>query len=135
VKSIVVHHVKYLPKELAQGILYVSREYAVAGHLCGCGCGAKVVTPLSPVEWTYLERNGRPTLDPSIGNWQLPCRSHYFIADGQIHFAGQWSDEQITAGRSDEVRRRQVHYEAMDRNRGFWHRLVHWIYKLLGLRK
>jgi hypothetical protein len=99
VNRITLQRVQYLPRELAPGILYVSDEFAVAGHLCACGCGNKVVTPLGPAEWTFTERNGRPTLHPSIGNWQLPCRSHYVIAEGQIRWGDQWSEAQVFAGR------------------------------------
>jgi hypothetical protein len=127
VKTIILQHMKYMPKELSQGILYVSREYAVAGHVCACGCGAKVITPLGPAEWTYFERNGRPTLRPSIGNWQLPCQSHYFITDGQIEFAGLWSDAQIAAGRHAEEQRRQDYYQSTRRERGF----LHWLWSLV----
>lgn len=69
--------VKYLPKDLEQEILYVSEEFGIAGHLCPCGCKNKIMTPLDPSEWSFKERNNKPTLYPSIGNWQLPCRSHY----------------------------------------------------------
>ena len=131
-KTIVVSHVNYLPKEISQGTLYVSKEYAVAGHLCACGCGVKVITPLRPTEWTYSERNGCPTLYPSIGNWQMPCRSHYFITEGQIQWASQWSDAQITAGRSAEEQRRQAYYDSIDRERGFWRRLWSWVRKLFA---
>ena len=125
--TISLHRVKYMPSELAQGILYVSSEYAVAGHLCVCGCGAKVITPLGPAEWTYSERDGYPTLYPSIGNWQLPCRSHYFITKGRIQWAGQWSDAQVAAGRNAEEQRRQAYYQSIDRGRGFWARLWNWV--------
>ena len=75
VNIVTLERVKYLPRELLPGTLYVSKEFAVAGHLCACGCGSKVITPLGPAEWTFSERKGRPTLRPSVGNWQLPCRS------------------------------------------------------------
>jgi hypothetical protein len=132
VKTVTLQHVKYVPKELSQGILYVSSEYAVAGRLCACGCGTKVITPLGPAEWTYSERNGRPTLRPSIGNWQLRCRSHYFITGGQIEFAGLWSDDQIAAGRNAEEQRRQDYYQSMHRERGFWHLLWSLIRRFFG---
>ena len=131
-KTVVVDHVNYLPKELSQGILYVSKEYSVAGHLCACGCGAKVITPLGPAEWTYSEQNGRPTLYPSIGNWQMTCRSHYFIANGQIQWASEWSDAQIAAGRSAEEQRRQAYYQSRDHKRGFWRWLWNLVSKLFS---
>jgi hypothetical protein len=132
VKKISVQHVKYLPKQLSEGILYVSSEYAVAGHLCGCGCGTKVITPLGHAEWTFLEREGRPTLRPSIGNWQIPCRSHYFITDGQVEFAAQWSDAEIAAGRHAEERRRREYYESTYGKRGLLHRIWGFVNKVFG---
>jgi hypothetical protein len=132
VNRIALQRVQYLPRELAAGILYVSEEFAVAGHLCACGCGNKVITPLGPAEWTFTEHKGRPTLCPSIGNWQLPCRSHYVIAEGQIRWGDQWSEAQVVAGRRAEEHRRQAYYAARER-RGRWHRLWSWARKLLGL--
>lgn len=130
--TIALERVTYLPKQLAPGVLYVSEEYGVAGHLCACGCGQKVVTPLNPAAWTFSERNGRPTLRPSIGNWQLPCRSHYLITAGDIDWAGQWSEAQIIAGRVAEQQRRESYYAGLDRERGFWAWLRRWLRKLFG---
>jgi hypothetical protein len=132
ISTLQLAHVKFLPRELTPGVLYVSREYAVAGHLCACGCGNKVMTPLGPAEWSFSERDGRPALRPSIGNWQLPCRSHYVITDGRILWADQWSDTQILAGRQAEESRRQAHYAALDRERGFWRRLWKYVRALFS---
>lgn len=129
---IALQRIKYLPRELAPGILYVSQEFAVAGHLCACGCGNKVITPLGPAEWTFRQRNGRPSLHPSIGNWQLLCRSHYVIVDGQIHWGDQWSDAQVAAGRHVEEQRRQAYYASCAR-RSLWRRTWIWVRTLLGL--
>jgi Family of unknown function (DUF6527) len=132
VNTITLQRVQYMPRELSPGILYVSEEYAVAGHLCVCGCGSKVITPLGTAEWTFSERNGRPTLRPSIGNWQLPCRSHYLITDGRIQWSGQWSDAQVAAGRRAEEQRRQTYYASLDRERGFWPQLWKSVRKFFG---
>jgi hypothetical protein len=133
VNSIALQRVKYVPKDLAPGILYVSDEYAIAAHLCICGCANKVVTPLGPAEWTFSERNGRPTLRPSIGNWQLACRSHYVISDGQIQWADQWTDAQVATGRQAEEHQRQAHYASLGREQGLWTRAWKFLRKLLGL--
>jgi hypothetical protein len=61
------------------GVLYVSPGYATVTHLCCCGCGAEVVTPLSPTDWKLTFDGVAISLSPSVGNWSLPCRSHYFI--------------------------------------------------------
>jgi hypothetical protein len=132
VKTISLKRVKYLPRELAPGILYVSEEYAVAGHLCACGCGSKVITPLGPAEWSFMDRGGLPTLSPSVGNWQLPCRSHYVITAGRIRWAGQWSDAAILAGRQAEEQRRRTHYESLPVKRGLWATVWSSIRRLFG---
>jgi len=43
--------VEFIPAKPEEGILYISIEYKTATHLCACGCGERVVTPLSPVDW------------------------------------------------------------------------------------
>lgn len=65
--------------------LYVSLEYRTAVHLCACGCGTKVVTPLGPNDW-LLTFDGTISLRPSIGNGQQSCRSHYYINHNQIEW-------------------------------------------------
>src|SRR5438876_809077 len=94
-----------MPPALEPGVLYVSEEFEVAGHLCACGCGNKVMTPLGPAEWSFEDVDGRPSLRPSIGNWQLPCRSHYWIIAGSVRWSGQWTAEEIEQGwRADEAK-------------------------------
>ncbi len=119
-----------MPKVLAPNVLYVSKEYSVAGHLCACGCGNKVVVPLGPAEWAFSEHKGLPTLWPSIGNWQLACRSHYLITDGQIQWSHKWSDKQIAAGRSAEEQKRQSYYASLERKNGFWASVWKWLQNL-----
>jgi len=82
-KEISMKFVKYIPDVLIDGILYVSLEFETAIHLCACGCGEKVVTPIRPGEWTLLVKDDKPTLSPSIGN-RFACKSHYFIRDGIV---------------------------------------------------
>src|SRR5438477_3753793 len=94
-----LERVRFMPKELQPGILYVSEEFGAAAHLCACGCGSKIRTPLAPTEWSLEETASGPSLRPSVGNWQKPCRSHYWIDRGEIKWAGQWTEEQIAAGR------------------------------------
>src|SRR5690349_19542611 len=101
-----LQRVHYMPKELAPGVVYVSDEFNIAIHLCPCGCGSKVKTPLGPAEWSVQETKSGPTLRPSVGNWQQPCRSHYWITGGQIVWAGTWTQEQVLAGRRHEEERR-----------------------------
>ncbi|HBG69171.1 MAG: hypothetical protein A2W93_07765 [Bacteroidetes bacterium GWF2_43_63] len=104
--------VYYLPKELDEGVLYVSKKFGIAGHLCPCGCMNKIITPLGPSEWSFIEVNNRPTLYPSIGNWQLPCRSHYWITKGVIIWSDQWSEERIDEGRQYEEEKKKKFYDS-----------------------
>jgi hypothetical protein len=106
--------VEYLPTDLEQGILYVSEEFGIAGHLCPCGCKNKIMTPLDPSEWSFKEINNEPTLYPSIGNWQLPCRSHYWVSGGNIEWSYDWSEEEIKAGRKEEEMKREAYYKDLE---------------------
>ena len=120
-----------MPKELKPGILYVSEEFGTAAHLCPCGCGSKNRTPLGPTEWTFTETQLGPSLDPSIGNWQRACKSHYWILNGEIIWAPQWTPREISAGRAHEYERRRRYYEAINRPRaGILARLLRRIAKL-----
>ena len=82
---------EFIPGELEDGILYISKRFGIAIHLCACGCGQKTVTDLKPRwsdGWTLTDDDGRITLRPSIGNFngENPYHAHYFITDNKI----QW---------------------------------------------
>src|ERR1035438_8131146 len=68
--------VEFIPKERQEGVLYISIPYAMTVHNCFCGCGLKVVTPISPVGWKLTFDGDTVTLSPSIGSSSFPCRSH-----------------------------------------------------------
>lgn len=108
--SIEHEFVEFIPSELPEGVLYVSIPYATAVHKCACGCGNKVVTPISLVDWQLLFDGDTVSLTPSIGNWQFPCRSHYWIRSDKVRWAGAWTDEQIAAGRQREARDRERYF-------------------------
>ena len=94
-RTIKPEFVDFIPEELDPGVLYVSMRYKSVAHLCCCGCGNKVVTPLSPTGW-QLSYNGKAiSLTPSVGNWKLECQSHYWIEDNQIEWAGRWSQSHV----------------------------------------
>jgi hypothetical protein len=86
----------------SRAVLYVSLPYATATHRCACGCGNEVVTPLSPADWQLHFDGVSISLTPSIGNWNFPCRSHYFIKHNNVQWARQWSQAEIEAGRANE---------------------------------
>ena len=89
--EIVPVFVEFIPDTMKQDILYISKEYHCAIHLCLCGCGNKVVTPLNHISeatgnkittgWDYTEKDGKVSLSPSIGNYNFPCQYHYIITN------------------------------------------------------
>lgn len=91
--------VSLIPEKIEAGILYISIEFKTAIHLCACGCGNEVVTPLSPSDWELIFDGESVSLYPSIGNWSLPCQSHYWIRKGGIKWAPTWSRTQIEENR------------------------------------
>lgn len=100
--------VEFVPKVLEPGVLYISEKYKTVSHLCACGCGDKVVTPLSPVEWQLRNEDGVVSLHPSIGNWNYACQSHYWIRRNRIIWSGSMTKSQIARvqarDRVDKVR-------------------------------
>lgn len=77
-------------RKLENGVLYISLKYNVAIHKCACGCGNEVITPFHERKGWVLSYNGKTvSLSPSIGNWNLPCQSHYWIQNGEVYWAGE----------------------------------------------
>ena len=128
-----LERVRYMPKTLQQGVLYVSEEFGTAAHLCACGCGSKIRTPLGPTDWAIEESQSGPTLRPSVGNWQQACESHYWIWRGDIRWAEKWTPHEIAAGRRGEQRRREAYYDALYRDKpNLLLRIWRWLKSLLN---
>jgi hypothetical protein len=104
--------VEFVPEQLEPEILYVSVQYKTMAHLCCCGCGKKVVTPISPTGWE-LTYNGRTvSISPSVGNWNLKCKSHYVISNSRVQWADRWSKRMIAAGFARDRQAKQDYYTA-----------------------
>ena len=101
---------EFIPAQLREGTLYVSIPYATAAHLCACGCGNKVVTPISPADWQLIFDGDSVSLMPSIGNWAFPCQSHYWIRSGGVRWARPWTAKEIAAGRAEDARDRDDYF-------------------------
>jgi hypothetical protein len=101
--------VEYVPPDLSDGVLYISIPYRTAVHRCACGCGNKVVTPISPADWQLFYDGDAVSLTPSIGNWGFPCRSHYWIDANEVQWSGDWTDKQIARGRARDDRDRAMY--------------------------
>lgn len=103
--------VKSIPSDLELGVLYVSMEYGAVVHSCCCGCGQEVVTPLTPTDW-HLEYDGEAiTLRPSVGNWTLPCRSHYIIRRNRVIECADWDDEMVEEKRRRDAQMKREFYK------------------------
>lgn len=102
--------VRNVPRELDQGVLYISMDYATAIHSCCCGCGDRVVTPFTPTDWRMTFDGESISLHPSVGNWNQKCRSHYVIQRNRVLEAGSWSKSQIEAESRRDKRAKAAHY-------------------------
>ena len=116
ISSIKPEFVEFIPAQLSPGVLYISKRYSTASHLCCCGCGLEVVTPLNPAKWRLIESNGSVSLNPSVGNWSFPCQSHYWISGNRVQWAGAMSAERVAAVKARD--RRDV--EALAREKPSW---------------
>ena len=105
-KTIRPEFVEFIPDVVKEGIIYISIRYATATHKCACGCGEIVVTPIRPTDWILTWNGETVTLNPSIGNWSLPCQSHYWIIEDRIVWARKWSTWEISAGRRRDRRKK-----------------------------
>ena len=99
--------VEFIPDELEEGVIYISIPYTTAAHLCACGCGTEVITPISPTDWEVTFDGENVSLSPSIGNWSFPCQSHYWIKRGRIQWSRTMTPGQIAAGRAASRRRKE----------------------------
>lgn len=104
--------VEFVPRELKPGVLYVSIPFATVIHKCCCGCGQQVVTPLAPSQWTLSFDGKSISLHPSVGNWNFPCKSHYWIRNNQVLWAKQWTKAQIAAGQHLDAKAVQDEFAA-----------------------
>jgi hypothetical protein len=111
-KTLIEHEfVEYIPDVLEAGRLYISIPFTTAVHKCFCGCGTEVVTPLSPTDWELTFDGKTVSLSPSIGSWNLSCKSHYWIRHNVVERARQWSRKEIDAGKAHDRLRKKRYYE------------------------
>lgn len=129
--------VEFVPQDLSEGVLYISIEYATAVHRCFSGCGEKVVTPLTPTDWSLIYDGDTVSLTPSIGNWGFNCQSHYWITHDEVVSAPKWTRDQIEAGRRQDFLAKRHLYEDQsvaarrgkdsEYSRGLLARVVAWV--------
>jgi hypothetical protein len=69
-----------------------------------------VVTPISPVGWKLIFDGETVTLSPSVGSWDFPCRSHYFIRHDTVVWGADMSREEIEWGRARDRNAPDEHF-------------------------
>jgi hypothetical protein len=109
-KALAHEFVEFIPDAIAEGKIYVSIAFATAVHKCACGCGKEVVTPLSPTDWKLIFDGKTVSLEPSIGNWGFPCRSHYWDRNNRALWAEDWSRARVDAKRAHDRRAKDEYY-------------------------
>ena len=108
--------IELVPDVLEDGVLYISVEYCSAIHKCVCGCGNKVVTPLSPTDWELTFDGKNVSLSPSIGNWNFECKSHYWIIKNRVKYARKWSSLEIEDSKKDDIKQKKQYFKKRKKN-------------------
>ncbi|MHB8561564.1 MAG: DUF6527 family protein [Thermoplasmataceae archaeon] len=110
IKRIRPEFVNYIPDNLENGVLYISIPYNTASHKCASGCNEVVVTPITPTDWTLVWDGDTVSLDPSIGNWSLPCRSHYWIRKNRVIWARKWDTMEVESNRILDLNHKKSYF-------------------------
>jgi hypothetical protein len=124
-----------MPDKFDEGVLYVSKEFGIAGHLCACGCENKVFTPIDVTEWDIKINNGKVSMWPSIGNGQLPCKSHYLILNDNIIWLNNINYQQYLRNLNSAHEARKKYYKEMDNNKSIFSNIKIFLKKLFKLFK
>lgn len=94
-----IQFVETVPSELKDGILYICISCNVIVHKCACGCGEKTVTPIDQKYGWKMNYDGQTiTLRPSIGNFSIPCQSHYYITENRVEWLEKYQQKDTKKG-------------------------------------
>lgn len=113
-KSLMPVFVDFVPDHLEDGVLYVCEQYKTAAHLCCCGCGEEVITPLTPADWLIKRRGNVVSLNPSIGNWNFACKSHYWIWKNQVIWDRKMSQWEIVLVQEKDKADKKAYIKAIN---------------------
>lgn len=114
--------VERIPRVLAPGVVYHNVEFEVAALVCACGCGHRI-SLLVPDGHRIDVEGDVPSITPSILVADAPCRSHYFITDGEVDWWPAMSARQAAAVMERQVER---HVSADLAGRPWWERGRRW---------
>ena len=61
-------------------------------------------------DWQLTFDGVRISLNPSNGNWNFECKSHYCIIKDEIKYSYLWTDKEVVAGRKKDSKRKKVFF-------------------------
>lgn len=93
-----------IPANLDPGIVYHSEEFELAAFLCPCDCGHRVML-LVPDSHSVWNQSGFATISPSVGVFDAPCKSHFFIRSGEVDWLNAFSPAQANSIMQRQVQR------------------------------
>lgn len=117
-------HVDFMPKSFEEGVLYISMKYRTASHRCCCGCGTRIVTPLRDTEYELIQHEGSISLYPSIGNWNHPCQSHYWIRNNRVIWCARMNRDEIQRGRAGDDALKNAYFGEPSPIQPWWRRAL-----------
>lgn len=96
--------VNRVPEILEEGVLYVCLECNLIVHLCACGCKEKVVIIIDPEHWQLRYDGEGISINPSIGNYNFACQSHYFVKKNKV----MWIEDTEHSSKKREKKKRNL---------------------------
>ncbi|WP_366526387.1 DUF6527 family protein [Ferrimicrobium sp.] len=100
-----------IPAELQPAKLYISIEYGAVLHLCCCGCGRTVSTPLSPAQWRITYDGQSVSLHPSVESDGFACESHYVIQNNRVEWVERLPKQSAQSRRLADHRAVESYFE------------------------
>lgn len=120
-------YVSQIPETLVDGIVYVSHEYEIAALKCACGCGHRVILLLGDGH-SVTDTHGYADVSPSIGVWDAPCRSHFFIRRGNVLWAESYSESAIQHAMKRQLK---SHLRQSSKPKRWWTQFSEWFLRLI----
>jgi len=97
-----------IPMQMEEGVVYHTEEFELAGLLCACGCGHRI-TLIVPDSHEVWDDGGYATIQPSLGVFDAPCKSHYVIRAGKVQWLPAFSGSQATKIMQGQIARHVAH--------------------------
>jgi hypothetical protein len=115
-----------LPSQVGPFEFHYSRRFEMAALACACGCGHRVMLNLLDQHQLTITE-GVPTVSPSILVSDAPCLSHFFVREGQVEWAQQWSKKTVDKVMQAQLRRHVEQDKLRRPTSSFLRRFANWI--------